>query len=373
MYTIPNPSRLILVDHADALVAHIKAQIERFLPAYGNESIKVLKGDYLKLDAKVSKGSITEWFLDKLHDETYLRKLLTGDMNYLLGVLTELEQERVSRKINPELLQKSMTKELYEKLVGKLKPKKKVKRVYDCFNDILYNIFVVNGYDYQKGSGAKKVVAFNKSQHVENMDLRICPYCGRAFVYGVQVGGKHVKPQIDHFLPKRKYPFFALSYFNLIPVCSTCNMKDCKGENDPIVTPYTRPFKIIYPYEFSDNMLGFDYHLHGVNYNQDKNFSVTIDYKGNAELENGSRDIMKLDEFYAHHNHETATMYRQLMLLKSKAVDYYTNFGVPKTKLKVSPSLMLGFTFNETSSRQELLYKFKKDIYLQIVNDVYKI
>lgn len=372
MYTIPKPSKRVLDDHANDLLARIKTQVERFLPDYKHESITILNNKKIKLEAKVSKGSITEWFLKKLHNDAYLRNLLTGDMTCLLGVLAELENERVSRRILPEYLQKSMTQDMYEKKCGKLKGKK-VKRVYDCFNDILYNIFVVNGYAYQKTIGGKKDVVFDKSKHVEELGLRICPYCGRAFVYGVTVGGTHVKPQIDHFLPKRKYPFFALSYFNLIPVCSTCNMKDCKGENDPIVTSPARPFRMIYPYEFKDGDIQFKYGLHGANYNQDKNFSVSIDYKGKSELEKGSRDIMKLDEFYAHHNHEAASIYRQLMILKSKAVDYYTNFKVPKTKLRVTPSLLLGFTLNESSSRIELLYKFKKDIYLLLVDDVYKL
>ena len=31
------------------------------------------------------------------------------------------------------------------------------------------------------------------------------------------------KKQIDHFFPKRKYPFLALCYYNLIPSCDICN------------------------------------------------------------------------------------------------------------------------------------------------------
>ena len=32
-----------------------------------------------------------------------------------------------------------------------------------------------------------------------------------------------IRPQLDHFLPKSKYPLLALSFYNLIPVCPECN------------------------------------------------------------------------------------------------------------------------------------------------------
>lgn len=52
--------------------------------------------------------------------------------------------------------------------------------------------------------------------------------------------------KLDHFYPKSLYPFFALSLYNLIPVCGTCNL--VKSDNKKI---FASPFIVtsIYFYE----------------------------------------------------------------------------------------------------------------------------
>lgn len=50
----------------------------------------------------------------------------------------------------------------------------------------------------------------------------------------------HRKFQFNHFYDKGTYPYLALSFYNLIPSCSTCNSSKVKGnantfENNCIV------------------------------------------------------------------------------------------------------------------------------------------
>lgn len=62
--------------------------------------------------------------------------------------------------------------------------------------------------------------------------LKYCPYCNADSVYAFQKGDKtKVASALDHFFPKSKYPFLALSLYNLIPVCSRCNAQ-MKGAAD---------------------------------------------------------------------------------------------------------------------------------------------
>lgn len=63
----------------------------------------------------------------------------------------------------------------------------------------------------------------------------VCPYCGRQRINVASLPGKRPsKPPIDHFLPKRKYPFLAVSFYNLIPCCTNCNELANKGDFDPL-------------------------------------------------------------------------------------------------------------------------------------------
>lgn len=60
-----------------------------------------------------------------------------------------------------------------------------------------------------------------------NNNLGVCPACDRR------------RPglngwQVDHFFPQSKYPFLSVHPFNLIPICSECNLTSCKGDKDPV-------------------------------------------------------------------------------------------------------------------------------------------
>lgn len=68
-----------------------------------------------------------------------------------------------------------------------------------------------------------------------------CPYCNRSYIFTSDKSG--TRPQYDHYFPKSKYPYLAISMYNLIPCCSICN--SLKQDVDT----YTEPF--IYPYEDS--------------------------------------------------------------------------------------------------------------------------
>lgn len=64
---------------------------------------------------------------------------------------------------------------------------------------------------------------------LEKLDVKVCPYCNRQYTFTVPK--VKVSPQFDHYFPISKYPYLQLSLFNLIPSCSTCNLK--KSDWDP--------------------------------------------------------------------------------------------------------------------------------------------
>jgi hypothetical protein len=59
---------------------------------------------------------------------------------------------------------------------------------------------------------------------IDSIDNTVCPYCNRSYTHSVFKNGEcSGRPELDHFLPKSTLPFFAVSIYNLIPVCHTCN------------------------------------------------------------------------------------------------------------------------------------------------------
>lgn len=78
---------------------------------------------------------------------------------------------------------------------------------------------------------------------VDRLKIRVCPYCNRNYIFTANASGTpKVRAQFDHFLPKKKYPMFALCFYNLIPSCPVCNK--LKGEQLVSFNPYQEGFPV---------------------------------------------------------------------------------------------------------------------------------
>ncbi|MFK3725476.1 hypothetical protein ACI2KE_16745 [Pseudomonas monteilii] len=91
-----------------------------------------------------------------------------------------------------------------------------VEVVEEVFN---YNRFIA------KGKGWNAYALCRKSK------TRICPYCNHAYAFTVQSENGDFRPTLDHFYYKDEYPHLALSLYNLVPSCSSCN-SSLKGKAD---------------------------------------------------------------------------------------------------------------------------------------------
>lgn len=79
-----------------------------------------------------------------------------------------------------------------------------------------------------------------KEFYEANPRLRVCPGCDGAPPYisnrtrGIDVKDEYQdEAEVDHFFPKASYPFFAVHFMNLVPLCEICNTK-AKRDQDPL-------------------------------------------------------------------------------------------------------------------------------------------
>ena len=72
------------------------------------------------------------------------------------------------------------------------------------------------------------------------LNIRTCPYCNRHYTFTLD---KKVKaaPEFDHFYDKSNHPLLAVSFYNLVPSCHTCN--HAKGPNKATINPYFSGFR----------------------------------------------------------------------------------------------------------------------------------
>ncbi|MEA3370182.1 MAG: hypothetical protein U9Q40_02455 [Campylobacterota bacterium] len=84
-------------------------------------------------------------------------------------------------------------------------------------------------------------------------DIKVCPYCNRNFVINYAKTGTTV--ELDHFYPKKDYPYLCINLYNLIPSCHTCNHK--KGTKQLDIYPYTDSINNYVKFSFGINKLPF--------------------------------------------------------------------------------------------------------------------
>lgn len=108
---------------------------------------------------------------------------------------------------------------------------RRYKDIINEFSEDLEKIFIKEGYDKLKNTIKPKKM-------VELLSLKTCPYCNINFIYGD--GRKNYGVELDHVIPKSKYPIFAVSLSNLIPCCGACNKAKSKKEK----LGFKSPFKI---------------------------------------------------------------------------------------------------------------------------------
>ena len=90
---------------------------------------------------------------------------------------------------------------------------------YDSLNltisekELIKDFFLNTGYkNFQK----------NYSKYfLDLIGIDTCVYCNRN--YTINLTKTHARAELDHWFPKTDFPLLALSFYNLIPSCATCN------------------------------------------------------------------------------------------------------------------------------------------------------
>lgn len=103
---------------------------------------------------------------------------------------------------------------------------------------------------------------FKKAEFVQLVGAKSCLYCNRNFIHNFnRKTSKQTTAQLDHFYPKKKYPFLAVSLYNLIPCCATCNQRKSNTVSN-IFHPYLESFNAATKFVYQ----GIDIQPKGKNY-----------------------------------------------------------------------------------------------------------
>jgi hypothetical protein len=201
------------------------------------------------------------------------------------------------------------------------------------------------------------------------LDVRACLYCNRNYVITVISNNKIIRPELDHFFPKSKHPILALSFYNLIPSCHTCN-SNLKGKVDFDLDDYFHP----YISNFDKEGVKFTYKPLNPKafFGDSRNIVIKLNRLNILRLHDqieGNIKIFKLDEIYNEHVDIVAGL--QLLYLKTnkkKIKDIFENVLVDSRGKKHSMSekeiyeLAIRNHFSSEDFAKKPMSKFEKDI-----------
>ena len=218
------------------------------------------------------------------------------------------------------------------------------------------NNFLIDAYEKLRKKYGKDIV--------EKTGVTVCPYCNRNFVNN---GKDRAMAQFDHFFDKKTFPLFAISLYNLIPCCSSCN--HTKQSKSISFSPYDYDFR-------TDDMLTFDYCLENIN-----KYRIKINTNENITDCNGKRrknplasniEVLQLREQY---NLHTDLLKQIIFKTRTMPESYLQEI---REMLKTTVDLDLGMTeeeiyydnyLSEEKYHLRPLSKFTHDIVANLKND----
>lgn len=195
----------------------------------------------------------------------------------------------------------------------------------------------------------------------KNLKVRSCIFCNRTFtVTRVSTSkGKLMKPQLDHWYPKSKFPLLAISFYNLIPCCTYCN-SSVKGDNELNLQDHIHPYIL----ETISDDFSFGYY-------HEKTINDYVIYIKKSKTASGKsiRTLkeLKIDQMYNAHIMELEDM---IKLKKAYSKEYIKNMAAffPESGLSERETFRILFGIENEIKNYHLMpmSKFKNDILCEL-------
>lgn len=208
---------------------------------------------------------------------------------------------------------------------------------------------------FNKRSYEKQFQINYANEFLEKLAIDTCVYCNRN--YTIQLLKNRSRAELDHWFPKESFPILALSFYNLIPSCHSCN--HLKHNNAPIQGWENALTNINHPYlEDKTARFYFSYSLNSFN-------KPKVIIKSNDQKTKNTIVFNNIDKIYESHSEREL---KDLLDLRLKYSENYIDILLHKTfsSLRISKEeiykMLFGIEINVKNYHKRPFSKFKKDI-----------
>ena len=176
-----------------------------------------------------------------------------------------------------------------------------LKSEYNSLGDAA-KVFIKDCFKYDKRFTNDNLEKWCRNLFLYLANITVCPYCNRQYVTkfnGIDNGKKRSTADLDHFYPQAQYPYLALSLYNFIPSCHTCN-STMKNQDkigiDTHIYPYTDSMEEDIKFSIETDSFMDNIFTKNQNINIDIDV-ISTDIEKNKKIEN-SLKTFKLREVY---------------------------------------------------------------------------
>jgi len=200
-------------------------------------------------------------------------------------------------------------------------------------------------------------IAYNGYAFAANLGLTVCPYCNRNYIYNIP-DSRRTTCELDHFYDKAAFPFLALSFYNLIPSCKTCNHLKSNAPG----TYYN-----LHRTDLSEtDILEFHCKIMGSSFLDDTQ-DLQMDYTIHPDFQH-TFDQLKIKELYSKHLDLVQDIIKKRIIYDSGYIDQlYQNYGgmVFNSREEVVNALLSGY-LQEDQIHMRPFSKLTKHIWEQL-------
>lgn len=183
----------------------------------------------------------------------------------------------------------------WEKEFNAIIPTKDIDTVKTPEDELLYDKIVeAMRYDY--------VQSRIYPQYMAQLEIKTCVYCNAQYSFAVKGALDYINYQLDHYLPKSKYPYLCTTFMNLQPCCPKCNQIKSNRVPNPseeeLFQLFTADANPVSPVKFSLPRLGIARYMVSLD---SKDLMIKFDCPGNQKLLNGYNRYFHVSDLYQAH------------------------------------------------------------------------
>ena len=153
---------------------------------------------------------------------------------------------------------------------------------------------------------------------VKELKIKVCPYCNRNYI--VNFSSNATTAQLDHFFDKGTYPYFAISLYNLVPSCSTCNQRKSSKQKS-IFYPYLESFNDSVKFKYDGIKSRKDLSSQKLDFFEEERVVFHLEAIKNKDKVDAHKEVFNLESLYDEHKDIIAELLQKRVIYSDTYID----------------------------------------------------